>query len=520
MGIFSKEKPNAHLTAAAQDEAPEFERVQWTKDPALRKLYFYAFVLCIASATTGYDGMFFGSVQNFDTWKIFFDNPSGSTLGLLGALYQIGSLVSIPLVPIIADRFGRKLPIAIGCAIMIVGAVLQAACQNLGTFMGGRVLLGFGNSLAQICSPMLLTEIAHPQHRARLTSVYNCLWNVGALIVAWIAFGTNYVHSDWAWRVPALLQAVPSVIQLAFIFWVPESPRYLMAKDKHDQALQILAKYHANGDVNNATVQFEYREIKETIRLEFEASKSSSYMDFFKTKGNRYRFFVLISLGIFSQWSGNAIISNYSALLYISAGVDDPTARLGLSAGQMCLALIVSISMALLVDKVGRRPMFLASTAGMFCTFIFWTLTSGLYDEYDSRGANYAMVVFIWIFGIFYSLAWSGLLVGYAIEILPYKLRAKGLMIMNLTVQAALTLNTYANPLAFEYFDGHTWKLYLIYTCWIFLELCFVWKMYIETKGPTLEELAKVIDGEEAEVAHIDIHQVEKETEINEEKSA
>jgi sugar porter (SP) family MFS transporter len=347
---------------------------------------------------------------------------------------------------------------------MIVGAVIQAACQDLGGFMGGRALLGFGNSLAQISSPMLLTEIAHPQHRARLTTIYNCLWNVGALIVAWVSFGTNYIPNDWSWRIPALLQAIPSVIQLAFIFWVPESPRFLMAKDKHEQALNILAKYHANGDVNNATVQFEYREIKETIRLEFEASKSSSYMDFFKTKGNRYRFYVLISLGIFSQWSGNAIISNYASKLYDSAGITNSTQKLGLSAGQTCMSLIVSLSMAMLVDKFGRRPMFLAATAGMFGTFIFWTLTSGLYDEYGSPGANYAMLFFIWIFSVFYSLAWSGLLVGYAIEILPYKLRAKGLMIMNMTVQAALTLNAYANPVAFEAFTGHTWKLYLIYT--------------------------------------------------------
>jgi hypothetical protein len=57
MGIFNKAKtPNAEATAAAQEEAPEFERVEWTKDPGLRKLYFYAFVLCVASATTGYDG--------------------------------------------------------------------------------------------------------------------------------------------------------------------------------------------------------------------------------------------------------------------------------------------------------------------------------------------------------------------------------------------------------------------------------------------------------------------------------
>lgn len=245
---------------------------------------------------------------------------------------------------------------------------------------------------------------------------------------------------------------------------MPESPRYLIAKDKHEKALEILARYHANGDANNATVQFEYREIKETIRLEYENKHNSSYLDFFRTKGNRYRFAVLLSLGIFSQWSGNAIISNYASLLYDSAGVTDSTAKLGLSAGQTVLALITSVTMALLVDKVGRRPMFLAATGGMFCTFVFWTLTSGLYEEHGAPGASQAMIFFIWLFGFMYALAWSGLLVGYAVEILPYKLRAKGLMIMNISVQAALTLNIYANPYAFQHFKGHSWKLYLIYT--------------------------------------------------------
>jgi sugar porter (SP) family MFS transporter len=519
MGIFNK-KPQSDAVAQAQEEAPQFERVEWTKDPGLRKLYFYAFVLCIASATTGYDGMFFNSVQNFEQWKDYFGDPQGSMLGLLGALYQIGSLASIPIVPILTDRYGRKLPIIIGCVIMIVGAVLQGSAKNLDTFMGGRVMLGFGNSLAQLASPMLLTELCHPQHRGRLTTVYNCLWNVGSLIVSWIAFGTNFVPTEASWRVPALIQALPSVVQLAFIWWVPESPRFLMAKDRHEEALAILAKYHANGNENHPTVQFEYREIKETIRLEMESKKNSSYLDFCKTKGNRYRLAVLVSLGIFSQWSGNGIISNYSSKLYDSAGVTDSTAKLGLSAGQTVLALIVSITMAMLVDKIGRRPMFLASTGGMFLTFILWTLTCGLYEEKGSFGADKAMIFFIWLFGIMYSLAWSGLLVAYAIEILPYKLRAKGLMIMNVSVQAALTLNIYANPLAFDHFVGHTWKLYLIYTCWIFLELTFVYFMYVETRGPTLEELVKVIDGEDADVAHLDIRQVEKEVHISETEKA
>lgn len=385
-------------------------------------------------------------------------------LGLLGALYQIGSLASIGIVPFVADHYGRKLPIVIGCIIMIAGALMQGAGSTLSVFMAGRFLLGFGNSFAQLSSPMLLTEICHPQHRARLTTVYNCLWNVGALFVSWLAFGTDYLFNDWSWRIPAILQAFPSLIQLTFIWWVPESPRYLIAKDRHEEALQILGRYHANGNTQDPTVQFEYLEIKETLALEMEAKKSSSYLDFVKTRGNRYRLIVLISLGVFSQWSGNAIISNYSSILYESAGVTGSTQKLGLSAGQTTLALIVSISMAMGVDKFGRRPTFLAATGGMLATLAIWTLTSGLYEDHGATNAGTAMIVFIWIFGIFYSLAWSGLLVGYAIEILPYILRAKGLMIMNLCVQVALTLNTYANPVAFAYFDPHTWKFYLIYT--------------------------------------------------------
>jgi MFS family permease len=162
--------------------------------------------------------MFFNSVQNFPSWDERFGFPRGSELGILGASYQISSVVAIPLVPIVTDRWGRRISIAIGFIVMIIGAAVQAAAMDLGTFIGGRVLLGLGNPFAQIASPMLLTEIAHPQHRARLTTVYNCLWNAGAFIVAWTAFGTESIGNDWSWRIPALLQGVPSLIQLVFLF--------------------------------------------------------------------------------------------------------------------------------------------------------------------------------------------------------------------------------------------------------------------------------------------------------------
>lgn len=238
-------------------------------------------------------------------------------------------------------------------------------------FSGGRVLLGFGCSFAQIASPMLLTELCHPQHRARFTSVYNCLWNLGALIVAFCAVGTVNIKSEWSWRILAILQAAPSAFQLIFLWWVPESPRFLIAKDRQDEALQILAKFHANGNADHPTVQFEFREIRDTIKLEQAADNASRYVDFFKTKGNRYRLIVIIALGIFSQWSGNAVISNYSARLYSAGGVGSDNDRLWLNAGQTLMSMIVSVSMAMLVDRVNRRFMFLAATGGMFVTLAF-----------------------------------------------------------------------------------------------------------------------------------------------------
>jgi hypothetical protein len=92
-----------------------------------------------------------------------------------------------------------------------------------------------------------------------------------------------------------------------------------------------MAKWHANGNDQDLTVQFEFREISETLRMEKAAREASSYMDFFRTKGNRWRLAIIISIGVISQYSGNAVISNYANLIYESAGITSQTQKLGVS---------------------------------------------------------------------------------------------------------------------------------------------------------------------------------------------
>ncbi|PGH10525.1 hypothetical protein AJ79_05453 [Helicocarpus griseus UAMH5409] len=500
----------------AQAEAPDFEKVNWKKEPHLRKLYALCAVLMIASATTGYDGTLLNVSQQINAWDSFFRPEIGSRhlLGIMVNMFNIGSIISFLLTPYLADNFGRKTAIIIGCSFMIVGGLLTAFAKNYNMYISGRIIIGFGNSFAQMCAPMLLTEICHPQHRGPVTAIYNCLWNVGAFFVVCIGWGTSSVQSEWAWRSVTLFQVVPSIIQLSFIWFVPESPRYLISKDRNEEALEILAEYHGGGDENNATVQFEYQEITQTINLEKSLGTQSSYLDFVRTGGNRWRLAIIVSLGIISQYSGNAIFSNYLNAVLIGAGITDQNQKLGISTGKILLDCIVTITAATQVDRVGRRPLFLTAIFGMVGSCVCWTLTAAIFEKSASQNvtAGYAQLIFIFLFGVFYDIGFSGLLVSYALEVLPFKLRAKGMMIMNITIQATLALSNQTNMIAWDNLPDH-WNFILFYTVWDFIELIFVYFVYVETKGPTLEEIARIFDGDDA-IAHVDLRQVEKEVSV------
>jgi len=292
-------------------------------------------------------------------------------------------------------------------------------------------------------SPLLLTEICHPQHRGPVTAIYNCLWNLGSLIVSCIGWGTARLISEWSWRSITLIQIVPSVFQLCFIWWIPESPRFLVSKGRFKEAFQILVKWHGGGDLHNIMVHFEFLEIRETIRIEQESDTSSSYLDFLKTSGNRWRLAIIVSLGIISQYSGNAMFSNYIDLIYAGAGITSQDTKLAISTGKNIFDLIITITAALNVDRFGRRPLFLLSTCGMVVSFAAWTAVGAVYENSGNANltAGYAQLAFVWIFGMFYDIGFSGLLVAYALEILPFHLRAKGMMILNITVQAVLALS-------------------------------------------------------------------------------
>ena len=258
----------------------------------------------------GFDSQMINAAQLVDAWKEYFNEPEGALLGIIGAMYSLGAICSLPFVPWLNDRFGRRWTIFIGSWVMVVGAAIQAASQNIGMYLLARWLLGFGIPACIVAGSALLGELGYPKERAILTALFNSSYFVGSIVAAGITYGTTVIPSNWSWRIPSLLQAAPSLLQITLVFMIPESPRWLISKDRRDEAFNILAKYHAEGDATSALVQAEMAQIETTVKLEYENSKRS-WADVFRTSGMRRRLLIGCLLGLFTQWSGNTLISYY-----------------------------------------------------------------------------------------------------------------------------------------------------------------------------------------------------------------
>ncbi|KAJ1302471.1 hypothetical protein OPQ81_002789 [Rhizoctonia solani] len=467
---------------------------RWWQHSHIFWLNILLLVPLVTSYANGFDGSMMNGLQSVEQWKEYFGHPDSKDLGLFNAIQSIGALSATPFAPYISDIFGRKAGILFGSALVLIAAILQTATQNLGMFVGSRFLIGFGTTFAQMASPLLVSEVAYPTHRAALTSLYNSLWFSGSIVAAWSTFGTFRIPSSWSWRIPSALQGFSSVIQFLFIWFLPESPRWLISKGREEQARQILVRWHAGGKEEDPLVAFEFNEIKEALSLESEAAKVT-WLDLFRTPGNRRRMRIIIAIAVFSQWSGNGLISYYLERVLNGIGItkaDDQTLINGVIA---IYNFAIAITASFLVERAGRRRLFLISNAGMLIGYALLTACSATFAKTGNAHAGHGVLAFIFVFNGFYAIAYTPLLVSYTVEILPFFLRAKGLALMNLGVLAAIIFNQYTNPIAL---DALQWKYYLIYTIWLAFELAYIYFFAVETKGRSLEETAALFDGDDA----------------------
>ncbi|KAL2891254.1 Lactose permease [Ceratocystis lukuohia] len=292
---------------------------KWTSQWHIVRLNLAIGSLALFSSANGYDGSLMNGIIALPSWNRFMDHPRGSWLGLINAMYSLGCVIAYPAAARVSNRYGRKPGLYVGYTSMAIGTALQTFAQSHVAFVIARLFIGTASGFF-LSVPLLIAENAYPTQRSIVSALYNCGWYSGSMVAAWVVFATRLVDSSWAWRTPSLLQILLPLCTLPGFIMIDESPRWLVAQGRDDEARAILAKNHAGGNLDSPLVAFEMREIQSTIRAEA-ASGGARWADLWATKGNRHRLWITVTLGIFTQWVGNGVVSYYLSLVLETVGI-------------------------------------------------------------------------------------------------------------------------------------------------------------------------------------------------------
>ncbi|KAI1760131.1 hexose transporter [Hypoxylon sp. FL1150] len=457
-------------------------------------LLFLLWSSSIMSTSLGYDSSMMSSLNILPSYTDYFELNT-VTLALQSAISWAGCSVAGIFYGNLTDWIGRKKAIWVSAVITLIGVVLQACSQNIAMFVVARFVVGVGNGATFICGPVYLAEILPLKWRGVGLAIFMDFFYVGGLISSGITYGTASIQSTWAWRLPSILQGLFMILAVILLPFVPESPRWLAYRGRHEEALEALAITQSDGIVDDPVVLLTYQEIIDTLKTEVETGQKTSYADLFKSKQSMRRLMLASSVAVITMASGNNIITFYLGTMLDNAGVTDTTTQLQINIVLNAWCLVLAILGTSVLDTVGRRPLAISSAALMtIFIFLVGALTKAYGDGNDTSGI-YGTVACIFLFQGSYSLGWTPLSMLYPPEVLNYSVRSVGMGIYTFLANGLGVLVTMAFPIALEVIG---WKTYMINGVWDVLQLLYVVLCWVETKGKTLEEIDELFDGPSA----------------------
>ncbi|KAM0277362.1 hypothetical protein ACHAQH_005879 [Verticillium albo-atrum] len=423
--------------------------------------------------------MFTKQFGDFDELKGKYVLPA-SWLSLFNSLNYIGFAAGVIIGSVVSSRFGRRWCM-FAMSIYALGTATIAVTSNTKEqIMAARILnyVYVGMELSVV--PIFQSEIVPAPVRGFIVGTYQLSLVIGGLTINSICYGTSKIDDNRSWRIPlGLFYLVPSIVAV-MIFFVPESPRWLLRKNRPEEAKDMLLRLR-QGAFTEEEIDAEFRELCSALENEQEQGK---FIEVFRGN-NLLRTAIVIGVNFFQQATGQAFASQYGAVYVRTLGIFNPVLFSLINSG---INAVITTGTLFTTDKLGRRTLLMISSVAMMASLL--SMGSLGIQVPVSTARMKGIMALISIFGVSFSIGWAPLTYVVATEVSALRLRDH-------TSRVGFTTNVVLNFLVNFSIPYLVWpenaglgsKVGFIFGSIAFCSLIFTYFCVPECKGKTLEQV-------------------------------
>ncbi|MBX5442777.1 MAG: sugar porter family MFS transporter [Solirubrobacteraceae bacterium] len=437
----------------------------------------------MAAAIAGMGGLLFG----YDTGMISgaqlfieqdFDVSAGG-IGLVVSAVTAGALVGALLSSGLTARWSRRAVIALSAVVFIVGAVAAAAAPSVAVLVAARFVIGLGIGFASTVVPLYIAELVPVASRGSMVALFQLAITLGILV----AYLVNAAYADdGEWRAVFALACAPATVLLLGMLVLPESPRWLFAAGREDEARRVLETLRDPDDPQTAR---ELEEIRATVEAD-RARPRESLARALTSPLARMILVVGIGLGVFQQITGINTIIYYAPTILGKAGLGTESSVMA-TAGIGGLNFVATIVALAVVDRINRRTMLIGGMAGMALSMAVLAVTFAV-DDFDGP-LRWVAVGSLLAFIACFAVSWGWGFWVMASEIYPLFIRGQAVSIGNAVQWTANFAVSLLFPILLAAWGGAV--LFSVLAGFGVLALVFTYRLVPETRGLTLEEIER-----------------------------
>jgi sugar porter (SP) family MFS transporter len=435
----------------------------------------------VGAAVTALGGLLFG----YDTGVISgallfigndFHGLTSFDKELLTSILLIGALIGALAAGRIADRVGRRPTVLGTAALFVAGVMLAAFSPSFGVLVGSRVIIGLAVGSASMVVPLYIGELVPPRIRGALVSFNQLAITSGILVSYLVDYGLAYSQN---WRLMFGLAAIPAILMFTGMLFQRESPHWLVAHGREDEAREVLHRVRDQGDID--------AEIAEVRAL---STRRSGFREVLNP-GVRHVMIIGVALAVFQQITGINTIIYYAPTLLASAGLGTSAALLANVVNGAVNVLMTIVAIRLL-DRTGRRPLLLGGTTGMAVGMLVVALTFAISGSQLHGGSAYIAIAGLLLYTGSFAIGLGPVFWLLISEIYPVKIRGQAMSVATManwganfvvTVSFLTLLSAIGNAGTFFLFAGLS-----------IVALTYFRLQVPETKNRSLQDIERDLD--------------------------